>query len=40
MFENQGQKMFFLMDVPSVEKRTAQISLDKKPFNSKTARAL
>ncbi len=28
------------MDVPTVEKRTAQISLDKKPFNSKTARAL
>jgi hypothetical protein len=40
MFENQGQNMFFLMDVPTLEKRTAQVSLDKKPSNSKTARAL
>ena len=40
MFENQKQNMFFLLEVPTVEKRTAQISLDKKTFNSKTARAL
>jgi len=40
MFENQGQNMFFLMGVPTAEKRTAQISLDKKPFNCKTAHAL
>jgi len=40
MFENQGQNMFFLMDVPTDEKHTAQISLDNNPFKSKTARAL